>query len=529
MLADPRTTPSALDDELWTLTNAGQALPGMQVGMNRFFNMTNPLVGQSQITPNQQTYLGIMGFPPEEPDWATSGMTQSGPTPYPGMAGRLPVQQADYLGGAFANMRAGQELQPPKLENENPTQHMLGKALLGALIARLFGDKKGRAAQGILGGMQAGRSADVQTRNKQAMMDYEREKGIFDNEARILGMQHQEQARKENAYRTAMEKQSGLDEKAHARLRLQAEGLSKQYGGSKKAGDIRRLGKALQAFADANPDYAAYAPTDEQIESDIATLTEANQMKASEQWTKALEKVAKTYGYIGEDDAAKLSITRKAIADKYEIDEDELMPILTAKSEGLKKLEETVRANKAREGETHRHNMKLEGAAEKRIGIMAGNLQVARGRLAVAQQNANTYRATSEGKGALQTAQSVWNDAEKRLRELRPLIARYGGMKERNQQQQSLYEGYLAEEEYLRGLKEQATMTADEARAVNGVIQGFNQSFGGNMPQVTIPGPSTPGWIPPNTNTAIGGGGKAAAPKNTPPANTSIWTRRKNK
>lgn len=166
-------------------------------------------------TPQQQTFMQIMGMEPPEPMFAPAQLlrmpqhsgTQSGfmdtsaeppwenqpdPMEYQRRA-MLGAQQGDMRGSQMGIMEQMANRENPKMESENPTQHQLGLALAGALLARIFGDSKGEVAAGLLGGVTQGRSMGVQTRNRQKMMDFDREGRMLGTQAQIMGMQAEQQ------------------------------------------------------------------------------------------------------------------------------------------------------------------------------------------------------------------------------------------------------------------------------------------------------------------------------------------------
>jgi len=165
------------------------------------------IFNQTPVTPQQNTWMSILrekgasplfgpsdvssvlGQSPEyAPDFATALPSLTAETPLdPQLYKSLAQPQADFRRGQEANLMGLAGMKPPELESGVPTQHMLGKALFGALLARMLGDKKGRAAAGILGGLTQSAQMGADARNKNRMMAFDQQGREFETEARIMG------------------------------------------------------------------------------------------------------------------------------------------------------------------------------------------------------------------------------------------------------------------------------------------------------------------------------------------------------
>lgn len=425
------------------------------------------------------------------------------------------TKEQDY----FDLLRQMSQMPVVQEQAEQPMQFDLKGMAIGGGLAGLLGGAEGANAflQGSLQGQMAKKQQDDQRMMQHLQkkkMEQERELGMLKTEAEIANSKANRALSRSQEFQKGAQADKLLratfGEKEYERKRKHGEFLLKQFQGAKDDKGIRSAGQALQAAADKDPEsYGEYAPTPKDVEDAVAAFNERGQEKALKDWQAAVLKVPQVYGMISEKNRPALETYRAALAKRHNIQNpDEFFPIITGKSLGMQKLDEEVRSSDIAAGEKKRHNLQLEKEAEKRIGIQAESLEIARGRLGVAQQNANTYRGMVESRGGLQSAQMVWANANNALvgkNGIRAQIAGLEAVAKPTKEQEAKLEQLRGEAEYWEALKQQASMTADEARE----MQEFMNSGGmlGNLGgmKITLP-PGESEWIPPGAGNPLNRG-----------------------
>lgn len=263
------------------------------------FGLYDPQTPASGLSTNQAVYAKIMGLVPpgvqDEASTVVPGLAQpanplSGidPAAYQ-MKSLLGGQQGDWRGTQEMLIRDAANRPAPQYESGVPDKNLLLKTLGITLLAKLFGDKKGRVGAGALGAVQQASQMGAQAKNKTLSDEFEQEGRRLGAEVQIAGMRAQD-----------AEKRRGelIDEGRHqrseaARLKKEVDDQVKWQRGQDEirgrgerskffsANSVSELNAILDAFQD--PAIAIHAPSTTQIKNKIAEIEQKATEEAGKQ------------------------------------------------------------------------------------------------------------------------------------------------------------------------------------------------------------------------------------------------------
>jgi hypothetical protein len=127
-----------------------------------------------------------------------------------------------------------------------------------------------------------------------------------------------------------------------------------------------------------------FAPTLEQVQADTQRVGAKNKLEAQAEWRKILDSHADIWGDISDDDAKTLSAQKESFANAFGLDPAQL-------EEPMSGTTRKAQFAKDKRTEFDAHLKYLEDKQKDDLAVKWAEEQNAEGRLAVAQQNAQTY------------------------------------------------------------------------------------------------------------------------------------------
>lgn len=289
--------------------------------------------------------------------------------------------------------------------------------------------------------------------------------------------------------------------------------LSSNLRQVKTAFEYRRIASAINSLAEQYPDeLGAFQIGEAEIEAATNEIKDKELKGEAERWAIDTAKMLNSLGLIDEGSAGVLDAKRNAILARAELTPEQtaiyrdMFPIITAKSLGQKRLDETIRATLVKEqlesdefAEVRRKNLASEALTARRLGTAEGHLRLAERKL----NNVESAAALKEAEKAKKEAEAERKAREKQIGLLEKRIAGaraslkaavdIGDEKAQRTLATSIA-GMRAERDYLKALSKSAQELEEEA---NSLARTIGRTLGGMMPQGGPTGSTVvtpPGW-----------------------------------
>lgn len=263
--------------------------------------------------------------------------------------------------------------------------------------------------------------------------------------------------------------------------------------------EYRRIASAINSLAEQYPDeLGAFQIGEAEIQAATNEIKDKELQGEAERWAIDTAKMLNSLGLIDEGSADVLGAKRNAILARAELTPEQtaiyrdMFPIITAKSLGQKRLDETIRATLVKEqlesdefAEVRRRNLVSEALTARRLGTAEGHLRIAERKL----NNAEAAAALKEAEKAKKEAEAERKARDRQIELLEKRItgARaslkaamdIGDEKAQRTLATSLA-GMRAERDYLKALSKSAQELEEEA---NSLARTIGRTLGGMMPQ----------------------------------------------
>lgn len=349
--------------------------------------------------PEEPQYNAGYGISDGGGEMAIGGVGDALGTALSGM-GQDMTQPPDYYGNAAKTRGEAYSAPVPQQQGMNHTQ--LGAGLLLAMLAGRNGADVG---SGYLKGFQDTSARNYQNdmnaanARRQMLLANAQEQEQMGVRADQMGVRADQKSDQDRKYNLSV--QNAADMTAHRKMTEQAADdnaymrASNAYKGAKDIGSMKNavgiMHSILTRRLAADPNYVPpeQVPTLDQIPADFAQRTAEAQRKAVGTWASIVDKEANIFGEIPLERAKQLEEQKKAFAIEMGVNPASLGEIRTGQTERAKIV------NQKAEEWGQKFALSEDKFAQQKVKE-ATNIELAKQRLSIAAQNANTF-ATNAG------------------------------------------------------------------------------------------------------------------------------------